>query len=111
MQAKILVIERAVRCDFGADGQLQDDQHEKEAADAHLDRRRSERDDDTADGWNHQVGQETEAAEKYLDLDLDLLDTGAEQDERGEDLVCSLWSDVLNRQAGNSLPESHLYGG
>jgi hypothetical protein len=105
VQARILV-ERTVRSNFGVDGQLEDDQHENGITNAHGDRRGGEGDDDGADGWNHQVGQETDATEEYLDL----LDTSVEQNERREDLVGGLGSNVLDGEAGDYLEDAHLDG-
>jgi hypothetical protein len=105
VQARILV-ERAVRSNFGVDGQLEDDQHENGITNAHGDGRGGEGDDDGADGWNHQVGQETDATEEYLDL----LDTSVEQNERREDLVGGLGSNVLDGEAGDCLEDAHLDG-
>lgn len=103
MQAKILGADQAVRGGFAVEGPLQDDQHQKGAADAQLNRRCAERDDDAGDVWNHQVGHETHAAEE----DLELVDTSVDQHERGEDLVGRLWANVLKGEASDGLEGVH----
>jgi hypothetical protein len=105
VQAKISV-ERAVRSNFGFDGQLEDDQHENGTTNAQVDRRGGEGDDDGADGWNHQVGQQTDASEE----DLDLLDTSVEQNDRRKDLVGDLRPNVLDGEAGDCLEDAHIDG-
>jgi hypothetical protein len=50
VQAKILVADTAIGSDFGIEGELDDDQHDDGTTNAHVDRRRGERDDDGADG-------------------------------------------------------------
>lgn len=83
MQAKILETDQAVRGGLAVAGPHKDDQHQKGATDAKVDRRCAEGDDDAGDVWNHQVGHETQAAEE----DLELIGTSIDQDELGEDLV------------------------
>jgi hypothetical protein len=107
VQAKILVGDTASGSDFGIEGEPDDDQHDYGTTNAHVDRRRGERDDDGADGWNQRVGHHMNAAEK----DLQLLETSVEQDERGKDLVGGLGTNVLDGEARDGLKDAHCGGG
>jgi hypothetical protein len=78
--------------------------HDDGTVNAHVDRRRGERDDDGADDWNHQVAHHIDAAEE----DLELLEASVERDERGKDFVGGLGTNVLDGEACDGLEDAHV---